>query len=135
MSNLKLPTLTYAALDARVPELDSYSAVGRNVTIGYKTSAYRFGTSICIQHHGTTIAALGATGAVHVTNDGYGSSTTRARLHSILVDNGIPYSVTQRDFVQVLRPRGYGETHPGFVSAYFSPDGVLIAFNGQDLRA
>ena len=135
MSNLKLPTLTYAALDARVPALDSYSAVGHNVTIGYKTSAYRFGTSICIQHHSTTIAALASDGAVHVTNDGYDSSTTRNRLHSILVDNGIPYGVTQRDFVQVLVSRDRSEAYPDFVSAYFSPDGVLIAFNGQDLRA
>ena len=135
MSNLKLPTLTYAALDVKVAELVPGATMGRGVPIGYMTHAYRYRDEICIQHHGTTIATLGADGAVHVTNGGYGSSTTRARLHSILVDNGIPYGVTQRNYVQVLVSRDRSEAYPDFLSAYFTADGTLLAFNGQAVTA
>ena len=138
MSNLKLPNLSYAALDAALParSTETPRGAGRSHTIGYKTTAYRFQNEICIQHHGTTIAVLADTGSVYITNDGYSSSTTRARLHSILTDNRIRFSLGQRDFVQVLTNRDdNSDTYRGFVSAYFSPAGDLLAFNGQGLAA
>ena len=88
MSNLKLPTLSYAALDAALParSTEAASGAGRSHTIGFKTRAYRFNDEICIQHHETTIATL-STDTVSVTPHGYVSSTTTARLHKVMVDN------------------------------------------------
>lgn len=58
-----------------------------------------------ITHHDSVIAEI-QDWKVTVTNAGYDSSTTRARIDQILRDNDIPFYVAQRNYKQVLFQRG-----------------------------
>lgn len=92
MSNLKLPTLTYSKLDRLLGSKETKR-------IGYETYAYRgTDTSICITHHGTTIATVGSQdGTDFVSIDvHYASTTTTARQTKVLRDNGVPFGIAIR---------------------------------------
>ena len=89
MSNLKLPSLAYNKLDKFLPPLKEGQKWGNLKKLGYQTWAYRDGAdTIVIRHHDTEIATLTLwTVAIHPR--GYNSSTTTARLHRVMVDNGL----------------------------------------------
>lgn len=133
MSNLKLPTLTYAALADRIKD-------GQTLHIGYMTTAEKVGglgdaEFIMIRHHYSTIAVLYKDGTVYITNAGYDSSTTRNRINHVLRDNNIRAGVTQRKGVQtlVIRPEQpalfHSTEHADFINATFSPNGRVSAVN------
>lgn len=134
MSNLNLPTMTFSALDAQVE-----SHTGATLNLAYATTAEReFDGSIRIRHHGNSIAVLAAE-YLWVSNAGWGSSTTRTRLHAILGDNGTGYAVTQKDWDQKLVRRTDWTARDGFQQAHFDRVGdgwVLTHYNGApvDLR-
>lgn len=88
MSNLKLPNLSWKSLDTILPPLTGNLQWGRAKKIGYETWAWRDGDEIVIRHHSTDIARIGIW-SVDITPHGYASSTTTARLHKIMVDNGL----------------------------------------------
>lgn len=84
MSNLKLPELTYDNLNRLLGNRDAK-------TIAYATTAQRDVTEDCITvcHHGNPIAHFyGDWEVVHVSNAGWHSPTTTARIHAVLTDNG-----------------------------------------------
>lgn len=86
MSNLKLPNLSYASLYALL------SGGNNSQAIGYATRArlhgYSDGALVSITHHGSVIADL-LPNSINITDAGYASSTTIARLHKVLADNGV----------------------------------------------
>lgn len=81
MSNLKLPELTYDNLNQLLGNRDAR-------TIAYATAAIRDHDMIEVTHHHNTIAMLFPDGTVQVTNAGWHSPTTTARIHAVLADNG-----------------------------------------------
>lgn len=126
MSNLQLPTLTYAALAPKIKD-------GQTLHIGYMTTATKeagLGNAdfIFIKHHYNVIAVLYKDGTVYVSNVGWSSSTTRNRINHVLRDNDIDAGVSQYKGDQVLRLRK-GEELGDFSNATFDPQGRLSAFN------
>lgn len=122
MSNLKLPTLTYGNL---APKL------GKTRKLAYATELHGTDKTLCVFHHDTAIVTLReGTGNLSITNGGYGSSTTRNRIHKALTDNQLDYYVTQTNFIQYLICRSTGEKYPNFVSAQFE-NGQLVKFNNE----
>ena len=81
MSNLKLPSLKYADLDASLGKR-------QRKTIAYMTTIERvaYNQNITLLHHGTPIATISPT-SVHILNSGYDSVSTSARQNRALVDN------------------------------------------------
>ncbi len=106
MTNLSLPTLTYANLDRLLGNRASK-------TIGYATVVHRaphltdsFGKSLVVTHHGNQIASLTSTNVVAVSKAGWNSNTTAHRLHRVLKDNGIAESIgVRKGSVSVIRDR------------------------------
>lgn len=89
MSNLALPNLSFASLDRK---LTSHQPTTRK-KLGFETYGIRHALSdgssyVKITHHGSTIAHL-SEGSVSITDAGWASSTTIARLHKVMVDNGL----------------------------------------------
>lgn len=125
MSNLNLPTLTYAALAPRIKD-------GQTLHIGYMTTASKeagLGNAdfIFIKHHYNVIAVLYKDGTVYISNAGWSSSTTRNRINHILRDNDIDARVNQCKGEQVLR--AHGEFEGAFSNATFDHTGGLSAVN------
>lgn len=89
MSNLKLPNLSYDSLASlRGGKLAYATELRRRIedgVIGY-----------VISHHGNEIAHILPNGVVAITNCGYASITTAARLHKVLTDNDINFRVNAR---------------------------------------
>lgn len=102
MSNLKMPNMTHAAISDRF-----FSRRGDQTRkVAYATTATLAlpAEHFLIRQHGNIIAEIG-TADLLVTNAGYGSSTTRARLNAILSAHGLPFYVVQRQGAQVLYQR------------------------------
>jgi hypothetical protein len=102
MSNLNMPRTTYAALTAR------FARGGRAVrTLCYATTVERHAEDprfFVIRQHGNAIAEVGPM-ELYVTNAGWSSATTRARINSILESYRLPFYVSQRQGDQVLYQR------------------------------
>lgn len=99
MSNLQMPNMTHAAISDRF-----FSRRGDQTRkIAYATTATLVlpAEHYLIRQHGNVIAEIG-TADLLVTNAGYGSATTRARLNAIMASHGLPFYVAQRDHAQVL---------------------------------
>lgn len=94
MSNLKLPKMHPVTLRDIVRP-------GQTKTVAYATTVENRGGVFYVRHHGNPIAIIGAYSVI-VSNCGWGSSTTRTRLSTILHDNSIRASVTQKNWEQVL---------------------------------
>ena len=107
MSNLNLPRMTYANL-ATLMRL----RFGQ-FKLAYETTAERIKASngapwdtFLIRHHGNEIAEIGPD-YMTLDNGGWNSRTTANRLHTILKDNDINYSVRcckltrQDDYAQI----------------------------------
>ena len=110
MSNLNLPTMTYANL--------SHVLGGRpSKAVAYATTIERVGQAIYVKHHASVIAVL-EPDLVYVTNAGYESSTTTNRIQQILRANGIPWSVRIRNFSNVIA-RNFEGTFEPFTRATF----------------
>jgi hypothetical protein len=95
MSNLKLPKMHPVTLRDIVRP-------GDTKTVAYATTVENRGGVFYVRHHGNPIAIIGTFG-VSISNAGWGSSTTRTRLTTILHDNDIKAHVTQIKGVQYLR--------------------------------
>jgi hypothetical protein len=99
MSNLQMPNMTHAAI------LDRFFSRRGDQTrkIAYATTATLVlpAEHLIIRQHGNAIAEIG-TADLRVTNAGYGSSTTRARLNAILSSHGLPFGINQHKGDQVL---------------------------------
>jgi hypothetical protein len=74
---------------------------GETKTVAYATTVENRGGVFYVRHHGNPIATIG-TYTLLVSNAGWGSSTTRTRLNTILHDNDIHVSVTQKNWEQLL---------------------------------
>ena len=82
MSNLTLPTLTYDNLNRLLGNRDAKN-------VAYATAAIREESgAITITHHHNPIARLDSKGYIQVSNAGWHSPTTTARIHAVLTDNG-----------------------------------------------
>lgn len=129
MSNLSLPSMTHRNLTAMLKP-------GKVKTLAFETTAYAGADgSVAVAHHGTRIATISAH-SIQITNAGWSSQTTRARIHKVLTDNSTGFSLGQKNFEQVLTERGPVTTaHKGFTSATIAhtPDGgwTLTDFNGE----
>lgn len=90
MSNLRLPSLKWSDVHA----------FGSG-TLAYATTADVTNAGAVIQHHGSTIALLAPQPngglAIAVTNAGWDSMTTTARMDRVLQDNGVPWRVVIRN--------------------------------------
>lgn len=98
MSNLKLPTLTWHALEC-------ITAGRPTVTVAYKTTVTAnadgmFGT-FAIRHHGNLIAYVGLT-SIQLVHAGWNSVTTANRLNRVCVDNGVNVRVGIRQGILSL---------------------------------
>lgn len=95
MSNLKLPTMTYANLS----QLDK---IGYGAKLAYETTAERFGEDaserIVIKYFDTVIATLWPNGDVKVTTGGWATPTTLRRITMILRDNDTKVAVNTKQF-------------------------------------
>ena len=125
MSNLTMPTMTYAAL---LPRFANHPAR----RIANLTKAQLFFDHIGIYHHGNRIAALYSDDSIFITNSGWETPTTRTRLNKILRDNDIFWSVTQKNFVQYLVNDVTRYRRENFYSAEFNMRGSLVRFNGYN---
>lgn len=132
MSNLSLPTLTYANLTAMLKP-------GKLKKLAFETTAITTPNGVALMHHGTQIALI-APDRITVTNAGWSSQTTRGRIHAVLSDNSTRFSLGQKNFEQVLTQYGPGSrvvsaAHKGFTSATIvrMPDTFweLTEFNGE----
>lgn len=96
MSNLKLPSMSYASLTSR-----------NNGTLAYATTLTVTPHKCAeVRHHGNLIAEIGPDG-LWISNAGWDSSTTANRLRVILRDNGLPYTVRIHDFeMELLHSEG-----------------------------
>lgn len=118
MSNLKMPTMTFEAIADRF-----FSRRGDATrTIAYATTATFVTDGVhveyLIRHHGNPIAWV-AEKEVAVSNAGYGTPTTRARINAVLASNGLPFHVGQRNHRQVLSDSHFNPITDEFKSAVF----------------
>ena len=125
MSNLTMPTMTYAAL---LPKLKENTVT----SIAYSTNAKLLEYAIGVYYHGNLIAKLYEDGSVFISNAGWETPTTRTRINKILRSNNILWGVTQKDFVQYLACTAASDRWRGFYSAEFNKNGTLVRFNGYN---
>jgi hypothetical protein len=128
--------------------LSPFVHTGKARTLGYATTAeldtrdhyllYR------IRHHGSPIADIHAEYAslratlIWVSNAGWDSMTTRDRIDEVLRANGVRYSVSQVQGIQVLFDRESARRYPDFREATFQlrhGEWQLTRFNAQLLEA
>ena len=116
MSNLSLPTMSF-------PNLERLLDKRTSLTLGYATTATRdpHKRTIHVLHHGNEIARLTPM-TLWVSNAGYSSSTTRSRLNKILLANGIPFSVGQKSYEQILTNHDDNTRQPFTGEAQFIRD-------------
>lgn len=116
MSNLKLPTLNYAALDRLMRNRHGNPVAGK--TLAYATTCQRVnlhseiggeGDYYIIQHHGSSIAQVSRYD-VEVTNAGWHSRTTMDRLSRILHDNNTGWGCGIKGGRSEFRQRDTWET-------------------------
>lgn len=102
--------------------------------LGHNTYAFATGSTVKIQYHGNTIADLRLVPnqgvVIQVTDAGWPTVTTRARINQILKDNEVPAYACQRKNEQKLYWRNnetsdnlwseYGYGYPTFHSAHFA---------------
>lgn len=100
MSNLQLPTMSYA----RLSTLD----VGKSGKIGYATHIGRCDNAVTVFHHGHPIATI-TPDEVTLDNCGYHTRTTADRLHRIARANNVG-RVNIRRGVMVFTPNGESAT-------------------------
>ena len=95
MSNLQLPNMH--------DYLTASQVLGdkQHKRIGYKTDLKRLSrTVLSVEHHGSKIIEYRADGTILITNAGWGSSTTKSRLHRLTPMN---VRVFQKDYVQYVQ--------------------------------
>lgn len=113
MSNLKLPTMSYAALMA------TERLTSKPKKIAYATTAEYANGYITIRHHGNAIALI-ARNIIVIDNCGWDSDTTVNRLRKVMRDNNIPYYVRIRDFEMRLCNDAHNEIDGNFRTATFT---------------
>ncbi|UVG35080.1 hypothetical protein SEA_CECE_331 [Microbacterium phage Cece] len=93
MSNLNLPTMSYANLHKLLED-----AGKSRLRIAYATEIVQGPLYIEVQHHGSTIARVwpAAVGRVQVDTCGWDSMTTSQRISKVLGDNDVPFAVSIR---------------------------------------
>ena len=94
MSNLKLPTLTVENLRKLTKGKDR--KIAHNTRVVWESE-----TAVDVIYHNTAIASI-QPGHVFVRTGGYSTMTTLARIHAVLMDNGIPYGATRRDWQAII---------------------------------
>lgn len=116
MSNFKFPVApTHANLDKYLSKKNS-RPFGYATTVTKEYNTITDETFFIIRQHGNAIAEI-ALDYLWMSNQHYGTPTTRTRLNKVLGANNIDAYVTQRKFVQILV--AHQDEYLNFVSAYF----------------